>query len=460
MNRPEFRAVNGRRVPLSQGCLRTWGRAFHSLWLSFRVALTPPLIVSPERIRPLRFFIADGVLGSAGDHIALTFVPLFALALGASYLQLGVLAAVASLSGALALLPAASLAARCAQHRQQAILFASGISRLSYLAIALVPWLLAPPGRWLALIGLWGVHAFVTHLIHPTWTAFSVDLVPHRIRDSYLHSRKDAMTVAAVLALPIAGLIIRAGGRDLGYSAGLLLAFALGLAGLIAFAQIPRIPGEVPIPSASRSWRGVWDPRPFLAFCAVSFLWNLSLQIAGPFLNIYLMTGLRATALGVGVLAAIGLFSGFAASHLVADVVRYRGALGTMRLVSLLIPFLPWAWMLVTAAWQVALVNMLSGVLWAAYSLAALRLLVALAPDAARSRAVTWYQVVIFASAGVGSLIGGVLADQVGFRPVFLLSGAGRLLAALLLWALVHEPERRSSAPALASHTGHSPHAG
>lgn len=440
---------------MSQGCLRTGSRAFYSLWLSLKVALTPPLIIAPERIRPLRLFIADGVLSSASHHIALTFVPLFALALGASYLQLGMLAAVASLSGALALLPAASLAARCTLHRQRAILLTSGAARLSYLAIALVPWLLAPPGRWLALIGLWGIHAFVTTLIHPVWTAFSMDLVPSRIRDSYLHNRKDAMTVAAILALPMAGLIIRAGGRELGYPLGLLLAFILGSVGLLVFAQIPRIPSEASVSSFSHSWREVRNSRPFLAFCAVGFLWNTSLQLAGPFLNVYLVVELGATALGVSVLAAIGLLFGFAASHVVADVVRYRGALWTVRLTGVLIPFLPWAWMFVTAAWQVALLNALSGVLWAAYNLATFRLLLALTPESARSQAAIWYQGLIFISACVGAPLGGALADRMGFRPVFLLSGVGRLLAALLLWKSIREPERRSSAPAQASYAGY-----
>jgi MFS family permease len=439
---------------MSQGCLRVGGRTLHNLWLSFKVALMPPLIVSPERIRPLQLFMVDGILGNAGDHIALTFVPLFALALGASYTQLGWLAATASMAGALALWSAAFWATRYIRRRQQVIALTIGISRFSYLVIALVPWLFAPSWRWSALTMLWAIRTFLANWIHPTWTAFSIDLVPNHIRDFYLHARKDAMTVAAVLALPIAGLIIRTGEYNVGYPAGLLLAFALGLAGLVVFMQIPHIPETGPIPSVHNGLRGGWRSRSFLTFCGVSFLWNASLQLASPFLNVYLIAELRTTALGVGLLAAIGLFFGFAASHLVADVVRYRGALWTIRFTGLLIPFLPWAWMFVSAAWQVALLNMLSGILWAAYNLAAFRLLIALTPETARSQAIRWYQIIVFVGACVGPPIGGFLADRMGFRPVFLLSGAGRLLAALLLWMLVHEPERHSSVSVFVPHLG------
>jgi MFS family permease len=73
-------------------------------------------------------------------------------------------------------------------------------------------------------------------------------------------------------------------------------------------------------------------------------------------------------------------------------------------------------------------------------------MLMTLTPEPARPHAVKTYQILIFAGTCVGPLIGGALADQMGFKPVFLISGAGRLLAALLLWALIREPRHRQPA--------------
>jgi MFS family permease len=419
----------------------------HGLWLSIKVALELPPFIPPERIRPLRLFLVDGTLGSISDQIALTFVPLLALAIGASNLQLGLLAAMASFGSALALPASTLLANRSRDQRQPVIILATGLARLSYLALALLP-ALAPPSAgttWLlsALIVIWATRSFLSNVVHLVWTAFSVDLVPSAVRGSYLHDRKDFMSLAAILILPIAGLVIWLGGDPLGYQIAGALACAAGIGGLVAFARIPRIPptesAAARAPAIHTSWKALYGARPLLLFYGISFIWNLSLQLVAPFWNIYLVRGLGATALGVGTLAAISLFFGLASSHVVTRAVNRRGPLLILRSTGLAIALVPLGWTLVTAAWQVAFLNALSGILWAAFNLTAFRALIALAPEAERPSAVKLYQALVFVSAIIGPLAGGIAADAIGFKPIFLISAAGRLLAMSLLWAFVRE---------------------
>ncbi len=419
-------------------------RMLRRLWLSIKLAVSLPPSVPPERVLPLRRFLINGVLTHASDHLVLTFVPLFALIQGASNLQLGALVAAASLLSALALPLGVRLASQVTPpRRQRFVLLGHGLARLTYLSIALLPWLVTPSQFLAALIGLWAARAFLLNLVQPTWTAFSTDLIPRSFRSAYLHNQKDAMTVAALLALPLTGLLIRLGGHSTGYPLGIGLAFLISLAGLIALARIPRTtPGNPAAPTVARVRPHLRYNRPFLIFCGIGFLWNFSLQIASPFLNIYLVRELGATALGVGVLAATGMLFGFLTSHIAADLVHVRGAWWMAHRISVIIPLVPWAWMLVTAAWQVTFLNALSGILWGAYNLAIFQMLMALTPEPVRPRAVILYQTLIFLSASLGPLVGGFLADRAGFDPVFFLSGAGRLLAAILLWALIREPRR------------------
>jgi MFS family permease len=61
---------------------------------------------------------------------------------------------------------------------------------------------------------------------------------------------------------------------------------------------------------------------------------------------------------------------------------------------------------------------------------------------------VALYQTVVFTSAVLGPLLGGWLADTVGFKPVFALSGAGRLLAmGLFVWLAVWPARRALATP-------------
>ncbi len=441
---PDVDVAPSRYSRLARGPLGNAAAVVNGLWLSLRVALALPPTIPVELIRPLRLFLIDGALGKVSDQIALTFTPLYALAWGASNLQIGLLAAAASLAGALALPFANRAAILWRARRQLALLGMTGLTRLSYLALIGLPWLASmPEGRdraFLILLLFLAVRSLLSNLSHLTWTAFSVDLAPASVRGAYLHERKDTMVLAAVLALPIAGWMIRLGGEVAGFPLAFGFALLAGLGGLAAFAQIPRVaPAPVapaaPVRARLLSLRS--SAQPFLYFCAISFVWNLALQFVAPFWNVYLVRGLGATALGVGVLSAIHLFFGLASSHLASDVVGQRGAWAVMRATSLLICLLPVGWALATAAWQVTFLNAASGFLWALHNLAALRALVSLTPGEVRPTAFRLYQIVIFISSVIGPLIGGGLADQVGFPTVFLLSAAGRLVAALGLWIFI-----------------------
>jgi MFS family permease len=73
-------------------------------------------------------------------------------------------------------------------------------------------------------------------------------------------------------------------------------------------------------------------------------------------------------------------------------------------------------------------------------------MLLEITPPDARPRAVALYQTVVFASAVAGPLLGGYLAQQVGYRFVFLRSVAGRFGGIVTFMATVkpkHFPGER-----------------
>ncbi|HEY65890.1 MAG TPA: MFS transporter [Caldilineae bacterium] len=430
-----FRAADGRRETLFHTYPRPI-RFIRQLWLSLQVALTPPPTIPPQQAKPLQLLLFNGMLDSAGDYIALTFVPLLALTLGASYWQLGLLAGAASLSGAVGFLLASRLSALPRRITRGVTLSAIGLSRSTYLIIVVISLWLPPPTVLSMLISLWALRAFLSNLTYPLWVALAADLAPKHARGAYLHNRNDAMNVAAIIALPLAGAIIRSS-ETWGYPAGLTAAFLAGIAGFFLLIRTLHLSHGLTRTRWAATSRSSLDPRaygrPFLIFCLIGFLWNLSLQITRPFLNVYLVVGLGATALGVGVLATISQLVSFASSHLITDVVRYRSPGWVMRMTSLLIPFIPWGWMLATASWHIAILNGISGILWVAYNMATMHTLMRLTPS--RPGAAMTYQAMIFLSTSIGALAGGAMLEHMGFKPAFVISGAGRLLAALLLWS-------------------------
>jgi MFS family permease len=420
--------------------------------------------LTPRRLAGIRWSWLDGLFTTVSDNLYLGFILLYALAYGASTSQIGLLTAVQNLLGAVSLFPGAR-AADAARHRKPLVTWTvGGFARVALLALALVPWLTNVPATaiWL-IIALNGIRSFMSNFGNPAWTVLVGDLVPLRLRALYFGNRNLMIMLAALLVAPLAGWLIKVGngwlGQPyLGYQAVLALAFVAGLAGTGCFLRIPEphrvVPARVVRETGASLWTVVAGNRAFLGLVVSGFVWNLALQVAAPFFNVYLVRHLGAGAGTVGLLAGVNTLLGLVGSWLFGRVMDRFGALKTQAVAGLLIPIIPTAWIWITAPWQVGVFEAYSGLVWAGYNLANFALLLELTPASHRPQAVALYQTVVFASAVVGPLLGGWLADEFGFRVIFGLSGAGRLVGILLyIWLsvwpiLVAQRSRPATAPA------------
>lgn len=402
-------------------------------------------------LRNLRYFWIDGLFAAISENFYLGYVALFALAYGASNSQVGVLAAMTNLLGMLALFPGARLVDQ-AGRRKPVVVWSAGIfGRIALLGLALIPVLIDQPALAIAAIILVnGLRSFMANLANPGWTALVADLVPETMRGRFFASRNTAMGLAALVVAPLAGRIILTTNARLeslfaGYQAVFVLAFLTGLVSTIAFQRIQ----EPEQSETSRQPHERGDLRRALrrnnAFAGLvisALVWNMALQVAAPFFNVYLVSEFDATPLTIGVLAGIATLSALVGQRVFGRLLDRRDAFWIQSVTGLLIPLAPLAWALITAPWQVGIINTFSGFLWAGYNLANFNLLLALTPGEQRPRAVALFQTAVFGSAVVGPLLGGFLADAVGFDFVFGLSAAGRYLGTALFILLTVKPIR------------------
>ena len=404
--------------------------------------------LTPRRLAGIRWSWLDGLFTTVSENLYLGFIVLYALAYGASTSELGLLAAGQNLLGAVSLFPGAR-AADAARLRKPLVTWTvGGFARVALLALALVPWLADAPRAaiWL-IIGLNGLRSFMSNFGNPAWTVMVGDLVPPRLRAQYFGNRNLMIMLAALVVAPLAGWLIKVGNGwlgqpHLGYQAVFTLAFVTGLAGTVCFIRVPEPHRSMrPRPTAGAApglWAAVLGNRAFLGLVVSGFVWNLALQLAAPFFNVYLVRHLGAGAGTVGLLAGINTLFGLLGSGLFGRLMDRLGPLRTQALCGLLIPIIPTAWIWVTAPWQVGVLEAYAGLVWAGYNLANFALLLELTPATHRPQAVALYQTVVFASAVVGPLLGGWLADTFGFHVIFGASGGGRLLGILLfVWLAV-----------------------
>jgi MFS family permease len=399
----------------------------------------------PSRgLRSLRNFWLDGLFAAVSENFYLGYVALFALAYGANNSQVGALVAAANLLGMLSLFPGARLIERTGR-RKQVVTWSAGVfGRLALLCLAMIPFLFSQPAvAIVAIIAVDSLRSFLANLANPGWTSLVADLVPEAMRGRFFASRNMAIGIAALLVAPFAGRIISATNSRLdslfaGYQAVFLLAFIFGLVSTVFFSRI-----QEPHLAKSDRWkhhagdlRRVLKSSPgFVGLIISAFVWNMALQVAAPFFNVYLVNAFGATALTIGILAGISSLTALVGQPVFGRLLDKKGAFWVQATTGLLIPLLPLAWAFISAPWQVGIINSFSGFLWAGYNLASFSLLIMLTPDQQRPRAVAMYHTAVLGSAVVGPLFGGYLADTVGFKSVFVLSSAGRLLGTgLFLW--------------------------
>lgn len=395
--------------------------------------------------RNLRNFFFDGLFSAASDSFILTYLTLFVLALGASTAEIGWMTALASLSATLLLIPGAKMTDRTVNRKRIVITFAGIMSRLPLILMATIPLIFkGPTAIWVAIV-LKVVIDAARNLALPAWTSITADIVPLAWRGRYFATRNVAMGVATMVVTYGIGEFITQIGDPQGYQWALILAFVLGLSSTWYFSRLQE-PKENRNQTALQNYkfRGLVSTlqtdKNFLTFWIYTAIWTFSLNIAGPFFNVFLVRDLKTTASLIGIIAVVGKIAALPSQRIFGLLADRWGPRKLMWLTTIMIPLLPISWYFVQASWQAIPINIVGGVLWAGYNLASFNMLLEIAPADQRARYSALYQIAITISTAAGAALGGVIAETWGIRLAFLASGIGRTLAAGLFTMKVQQP--------------------
>jgi MFS family permease len=400
----------------------------------------------------LRFFWLDGIFSSTSEAFFLAYIPLFALAYGATNEQIGWITAIGNLMGALALFPGARMMEATGQRKNLVVWTGGGIARVALLLLAFIPLLQLPSSvAILAITSLNGLRAFMSNFANPAWTALVADLVPNFMRGRYFSTRSFTMSICTLIFTALAGWIITSGNDwtanpYLGFQLSFFLAFLAGMGSMHYFNRIDE--SAVANKAVSKHTpgqlrRALAETPGYMGFVVSAIVWNFALQIAAPFFNVYLVSNLGADTATVGIVASISSIAAIGGQLWLGKWMDRKGAICMAIVTGIPIGFLPMFWVFYTAPWQVGINNAFGGFLWAGYNLANFNLLLQLTPNDGRARAVALYQTGVFASAVIGPLVGGYIADHVSFQLIFILSGIGRLVAVGMFAWLTARPLHR-----------------
>lgn len=378
----------------------------------------------------------------------------WAFQLGASPTLIGLLWALNYFSQAFQF-PAAWITSRFG--RRRVAIWGHAASRLLLLGLVPLPFLPFDPSikQALLLAILWASAVFVM-VGHNAWLTWVTDLVPARIRGRFFGKRTAYGTAVGTSVAVTAGLILDRA-RASGTAASTLsvmaaLGFCAGLATTWLMSK-QHEPGDEP--EESMRFRDMLAPLTEKAsrrLLGYQIVWNAAVGLTQSVAAVYMLRELDVGFMGVGLYNAA-----LAGARIVSAPLWGRGidrvgsrpiliicALGAAITSALWVAIVP------GMLWLIALEAVLTGLLLAGHEVALFAIPMAVAPRSGRPVHLAAFAMVAGVAFGIASTAGGAASGMLastaiplGPRALFLVSSAGRLLAAAI-GATLLEPNARS----------------
>lgn len=404
--------------------------------------------VQPSYRRGMQVFWWYGVLIALAAAFVDSYVTLYILALGATKLQIGTLASIASFLTMLAPLLGAQWVARWGK-RKPVFMISLAMQFLILLLAVLAPVIISGPALVSVLIGIMALRSGVSSIGSPAWTSLAGDIVPIEYRGRYFSSRKTIMSVVTMVTVPVAGQIIDRTATPWGYQITFGIAIGVAMAAVFLYGHIPE-PESVEGKHRENVWTAMRQALlanpTFLRFTLLIAFWNLSVQLAAPYLSVFQIEELTSSPGIIGVLGTVSALTDVIGRQVFGRVIDRRGPRWTFSLCALLIPILPLLWIPLTRPWQAIFVMIPNGFLWAGFDASNFNLQLELSDARHRTQAVAAHSSLNSVATIVGPLLGAKFIEELGYDWDFVLSGFGRWVAAGLFILLLRPFARQRAA--------------
>lgn len=400
---------------------------------------------------------AYAVMMGAGE----TYLSAFALFLKASPPQIGLLASLPPLLGSLAQVLSAWVGHRTGW-RKALIVAGASVQAFAWLPIALLP-LMLPALAVPCLIASAVLYHCGSHFASPQWASLMGDLVPLKSRGRFFARRTRMVSMLTFSALVAGGLLLSAF-TDSGQTyRGFLALFAIALlARCVSVYHLTRMqdPGghvaalEIP---ASREWWAKLRHSNFVRFSLFFALMQFSVALSSPYFSVYMLRDLQFTYFEFMMNTGMSVVAQFLTLNQWGRISDVFGNRRVLSATGLMLPILPLLWVFSDHLWYLLIVQTLSGMIWAGFTLSTGNFLFDLTRRENRATSMAIHNILASAGLFAGAMVGGVLAitlpAELSVGPLsvawlsplpvlFGVSALARIVVALILLPKIREVRR------------------
>ena len=379
---------------------------------------------TPPSDRTFRLVLYDALASEAmGTLTAGVFLVGYAVALGASNVAIGVLAAVPFAVQFLQL-PAVVLVERLRRRRAIAT-WAAGIGRTVLIVTVAAPFL-APRAGIVTLIASIALYQAMAAVAGCAWNSWMRDLVPEIEFGRFFGRRAAGTTALATVLALVCGLLIDNWKRIapdhavLAYPALFLLSAALGLFGVWLLSITP----EQAMPPVAQRTRilpmlaAPFRDRNFRRLIVFQSSWNFAANLAAPFFAVYMLKSLGYPMTTVIALTTASQLSNLAALGLWGNLIDRFSNKAVLEVSAPLFLACTLAWTFTGIPWVQPMtlyllfaVHVLMGIATAGVALASGNIAMKLSPAGEATAFLAASSVVSASCAAVAPMIGGLCAD-------------------------------------------------
>lgn len=387
-----------------------------------------------------------GVL--AGSSI--NFLKIYAARLGGNGFQIGMLDAATALVCLTLAIPAGHWIVK--RPIGKMIFWTSVVYRVGFLLWVLLPWIFDYSGQVWALIALALIMAIPLTPLSVGFNALFASAVPEEYRAHVAGIRNVVLSVTFILASLGSGYLL----DHLAFPTGYQVVFAIGFFGAAMSSlhlyfikplpgsnknQPPPKPNAVNVREGEKSTRSfssairadIWS-TPFRNVLLVMMAFHLAQYLALPLFPLYQVDHLHLTDDQIGIGSALFYVIVMVGSTQLRGTVHKLGHRTVTALGVIGMGFYPLLMGFSTTPLDFYGVSALGGLSWALAGGAYANYMLERMPAHDRPAYLAWYNVILNASVLTGSLVGPLIASQIGLVAALFVFAAIRMLAGLSIW--------------------------
>jgi len=385
----------------------------------------------------LKASVSDGkahaVMLGAGE----TYLAVFIIFLGATNLQVGVLATLPALLGALFQRAGVWVMERF-NHRRAMLTSGALVQALTWFSIALVPFFVTDSSRAVTIVILiFSLYFIISGLIAPAWNSLIGDMIPPEERGTFFGYRTQQTSIYIFASLLAAGLLIGISeGTDYSLLSFTFICLVAAVARFISvfwFMRHDNPPFAVSIEDRFSFWDFLKRSRNsnFARFVFFLAAMNFAGAIAFPYFTPYMLNDLGFSFIEFTAITSAMILAQFLTLRNWGSLSNSFGYRRIIGFCSWGIAIIPFFWLISGSFWYLVSVQLISGVMWAGYNLSAANFLFDAVSPPKRGRCAAYMGIINGIAIFAGSMAGGFLAR--GLPESFSLSTIGSSVTSTLL---------------------------